>query len=60
MAEAAGLLVFVVLAVAVGSAIAPYIMPALGALLAVGLGLAMAAGVLYVGVVLQLPSVLPE
>ena len=55
MAEAAGLLVFVVLAVAVGSAIAPYIMPALGALLAVGLGLAMAAGVLYVGVVLQLP-----
>ena len=56
MAEAAGLFIFVVLAVAVGSAIAPHIIPALGALLSVGLALTMAAGVLYVGgVVLQLP-----
>jgi hypothetical protein len=56
MAEAAGLFIFVVLAVTVGSAIVSHIVPALGALLAVGLALAMVAGVLYVGgVVLQLP-----
>jgi hypothetical protein len=56
MAEFAGLLVFVALAVAVGTAIAPHIVPALVWLLVAGLTLTMAAGLLYVGgIVLQLP-----
>jgi len=55
MAEFTGLLLFVALAVAVGTAIGPYIVPALGWLLAAGLTLTIAAGLLYVGIVLQLP-----
>ena len=56
MAEFTGLLVFVGLAVAVGTAIGPYILPALGWLLVAALTLTTAARLLYVGgVVLQLP-----
>ena len=55
MAEFTGLLLFVALAVAVGTAIGPYIVPALGWLLVAGLTLTMAAGLLYVGIVLQFP-----
>ena len=56
MAEFIGLLVFVALAIAVGTAIAPYILPALGWLLVAALTLTTAAGLLYVGgIVLQLP-----
>jgi len=55
MAEFTGLLLFVALAVAVGTAIGPYIVPALGWVLAAGLTLTIAAGLLYVGIVLQLP-----
>ncbi|HET9726933.1 MAG TPA: hypothetical protein VFP28_08475, partial [Gemmatimonadales bacterium] len=55
MAEFVGLLVLVALAVAVGTAIGPNILPALGWLLAAGLALTMAAGLVYVGIVLKLP-----
>jgi len=56
MAELVGLLVFVALAVAIGIAISPYMLPALGWLFAAGVTLAMVAGLLYVGgIVLQLP-----
>ena len=56
MAELVGLLVFVALAVATGTAISPNMQPALGWLLAAGVTLAMVAGLLYVGgIVFQLP-----
>lgn len=56
MAEFFGLLVFLMLAVAIGPAIAPHMLPAFGWLLAAGVIVVMGAGLLYVGrVALELP-----
>jgi hypothetical protein len=58
MPEFVGLLVFFVLAVAIGTAIAPHMLPAFAWLLAAGITFAMVAGLLYVGgVVLELPLI---
>ena len=51
-----GLLAFLALAVAIGTATAPYMLPAFGWLLGAGIIVVMVAGLLYVGgIALQLP-----
>jgi hypothetical protein len=56
MAEFFGLLGFLALAVAIGTAVAPHMLPAFGWLLAAGITLVMVAGLLYVGgIALELP-----
>ena len=56
MAAFFGLLVFLALAVAVATAIAPHMLPAFSWLLGAGITLVMVAGLLYVGgIALELP-----
>lgn len=56
MAEFFGLLGFLALAVAIGTAIAPYMLPLFGWLLAAAISIVMVAGMLYVGgIALELP-----